>query len=223
LREGDIAVVLGSAAVLDISEIGEYEYHPEGLPTNPTHTYWRKVNYYKVGPVRIRDLPEKFQMYHEASVHLPRTMSEFNIKDEDFEELVKAMWAVETVEIEKGLIEFSEDAVKEYIENNYQDLDESLMEIEREYSTRVGDGDFVGRDDKGWVVIEVKVGTAKDNAVGQLLGYMNAVRREGKKDVRGILVAEGFTERVREAVKSDDVSLLKFRAKLDFNKVSQRS
>lgn len=224
MRVGDITIVLGSGAVLGMAEIRKYEYHHEGIPNNPTHTYWRRVHYYKVGPVRIRDLPEKFQMYHEASVHLPGTMAEFNIKDEDFRELEEVMKAAKPTEIEKGLTEFSEDAVKQYMENNYHDLDESLMEIRREYHTRVGDADFVGKDNKGRVVvIEVKVGTAKDNAVGQLLGYMNAVRSEGKEDVRGILVAEDFTERVKEAVRLDDISLIGFRAKLDFINISQHS
>ena len=106
--------------------------------------------------------------------------------------------------------------MQQYIERNYQDLDHTLKSISREYRTRVGDADFLAEDKNGKIVIEVKIGTASDSAVGQLLGYLNALRTENNK-VRGILVAEGFTERVKMAVKSDRVTLMKYKAKLDIS------
>jgi len=48
---------------------------------------------------------------------------------------------------------------------------------------------------------------------------MNAIGKERKERVRGILVAEGFTERVKEAIKSGDITLVEFKAKLDFSVV----
>jgi len=66
----------------------------------------------------------------------------------------------------------------------------------------------------------VKIGTASDSSVGQLLGYMNAIRAKEKKKVRGILVAEDFTKRVKEAVKSDDIKLVEFKTKLEFSTVT---
>ena len=45
------------------------------------------------------------------------------------------------------------------------------------------------------VVVEIKAGTAKDSALGQLLGYMGCFSTRSK-NVRGILVASDFDERV---------------------------
>jgi Endonuclease NucS len=60
--------------------------------------------------------------------------------------------------------------------------------------------------DGALVVVELKAGLAKDAALGQLLGYMGAVKREMTEEgehsgrpVRGILVAKEFDDRVRHA------------------------
>ena len=217
MKEGDLAIILGSATVLDLAEVGEYEYHPGGMPERESHTYWRHVKFLDLGPKRIRDLPEKFQMYKEFSLHLPKTLSLYDVEDEVIDEIIEALKEAAAVDLEEGLLSFDEDAVQQYIERNFKDLEGDLISIEREYNTRVGDADFLAREKNGKVVIEVKVGTAQDNAVGQLLGYMNAIRKEKKEKVRGILVAEGFTERVKEAVESDDITLVAYKAKLDFS------
>jgi len=220
MEKGDIAIILGSATVLDIAEIGDFEYHRGGLPENESHAYWRHVKFYDIGPVRLRDLPEKFQMYQDFSLHLPGTLSLFDVEDEIIDDLIEAMKKAVPVELEEGLLSFDEDAVQQYIERNFRDIDPSLISIEREYRTKVGYADFLAKDKNGKVVIEVKVGTAQDSAVGQLLGYMNSIRKEDKEKVRGILVAEGFTDRVKLAVESDDITLIKFKAKLDFSVVN---
>lgn len=219
MKEGDLAIILGSSTVLDLAEVGEYEYHPSGIPTNESHAYWRHVKFQDLGPKRIRDLPEKFQMYNEFSLHLPGTLSSFDVEEEVIDELIETLKEAAPVDLEEGLISFDEDAVQQYIERNFKAIDSNLISIEREYRTRVGDADFLATERKGKVAIEVKVGTAQDNAVGQLLGYMNAIRKEKKGKVRGILVAEGFTERVKEAVGSDDITLVAYKAKLDFSKL----
>ena len=217
MKEGNLAIILGSGTVLDIAEVGEFEYHPAGIPEHESHAYWRHVKFHDLGPKRIRDLPEKFQMYKEFSLHLPKTLSLFDVKEEVIDELIEAMKEAAPVDLEEGLLSFDEDAVQRYIERNFKDLDGNLATIEREYGTRVGDADFLATEKEGKVVIEVKVGTAQDNAVGQLLGYMNAIRKEKGEKVRGILAAEGFTERVKEAVESDDITLVAYKARLDFS------
>jgi len=218
MEEGDVAVVLGSGTVLDLCEIGEYRYKKGGLKEAKSHAYWRDVKYYDIGPVRIRDLPDKFQQGGgETSLHLPSTLNEYYVDQDTIDELIEAMQSVEPVELSEGLIDFSEDSIQQYIAGNFKDIDDSIVSLEREYSTRVGDADFFGEDKNGdLVVIEVKTGTAQDNVVGQLLGYMNAIRANEKRKVRGIIVAEDFTERVREAVKSDDIFLFSFKTKLEF-------
>ena len=121
------------------------------------------------------------------------------------------------MELAEGLLDFSEDAIQQYLAYHFKDLDKRLISVEREYSTSVGFVDLYGRDvEDNIVVIEVKIGTANDSSIGQLLGYLNAIRSKEKKKARGILVAENFTERVKEAAKSDDIKLIVFKTKLDF-------
>lgn len=222
MNEGDIAIVLGSGTVLDIAKIGEYMYHEEALPESRTHAYWRDVDYYNLGPVRIRDLPDKFQQgAGQTSLHLVPTINEYYIDEDTLNELISSIEELESIDTEESLADLSEDSVQQYIYRNYTDIDPSLIKIEREHSTRVGDADFYCEDEKkNIVVIEVKTGTAKDNVVGQILGYMNSIRENETRDVRGILVAESFTERVKIAVKSDDITLITFKTKLDFSKIN---
>ena len=123
--------------------------------------------------------------------------------------------------VKDGFLDFKELEIQRYIKNNFGEIGEGLKLIGDEYPTSVGDADFVAMDGKKTVVIEVKMGTAQDSAIGQLLGYMNAIRNRDKekKDVYGILIAEDFSPRVKMAAKSDDVRLKKFRAKLEFSDV----
>ena len=216
MREGDLVIILGSASVLDLAKVGDFEYHKGGIPEGESHAYWRRVDFLDLGPKLIRDLPEKFQMYNEFSLHLPGTLSSYDVKEELIEELMTALKEAAPIDLEEGLLSFDEDSVQQYVERNFKDVDPTLVSVKREYKTRVGDADFLAVEKGCKVIIEVKTGTAQDNAVGQLLGYMNAIRGETNEKVRGILLAEGFTERVKEAVKSDAITLVAYKARLDF-------
>lgn len=48
---------------------------------------------------------------------------------------------------------------------------------------------------------------------------MKSLRESKKNSVKGILVAEEFTKRVKQAIKSDDIELIKFVPKIEFEKV----
>ncbi len=74
----------------------------------------------------------------------------------------------------------------------------------REYKSDVGRLDFLCRDARGnWVVVELKVGRAGDDAIGQILGYMSWVRDNlsNGSTVRGILVSRDATDRAKAAIK----------------------
>ena len=60
-----------------------------------------------------------------------------------------------------------------------------------EYQIEVGRIDILAKDQTGGLVaIEIKAGTAKDGALGQLLGYMGCLSSSNEQPkVRGILVA----------------------------------
>jgi endonuclease len=92
----------------------------------------------------------------------------------------------------------------------------SLVENGIEYQTEAGRIDLLARDGNNHlVVIELKAGKAKDNALGQLLGYIGCLSAS-ESNVRGILVASGFDSRVIFAARGlPNVKLLKYQ--LSFN------
>jgi endonuclease len=72
--------------------------------------------------------------------------------------------------------------------------------------------------DSDFVVIELKAGKAKDDSLGQILGYIGYIEEniaKGKK-VRGILIANDFEERLKYAVKK--ISYIELKAyKVNFS------
>ena len=92
-----------------------------------------------------------------------------------------------------------------------------------EYNTDVGRIDILALDNKdNFVALELKAGTAKDNALGQLLGYMGFLSShvpKGKK-VRGYIVASDFDERLKYAVRNlPDVALKSYRVNFSFENI----
>jgi RecB family endonuclease NucS len=97
----------------------------------------------------------------------------------------------------------------------------SLAENGVEYSTEAGRIDLLARDaNNHLVVIELKAGEAKDNALGQLLGYMGCLSAS-ESNIRGILVASGFDLRVVFAARGlPSVKLMKYRLSFDLAEVT---
>lgn len=95
------------------------------------------------------------------------------------------------------------------LRDNIAQLEPGLRIIDdgREHRCAAGLIDILCEDTGGaLVVIELKVGLAKDAALGQVLGYMGAITRELASEgeyvgrpVRGIMVAKQFSDRVRHA------------------------
>jgi len=110
----------------------------------------------------------------------------------------------------EGEISFGlERDLEEYISRNLNQLEEGprLYSIEglvgRQYNTDVGRIDLLALDkENNFVVIELKAGLATDRVVGQVLGYIRYVRKNlaKEKDVRGLIVADDFDERLKYAV-----------------------
>ena len=73
------------------------------------------------------------------------------------------------------------------------------------------------RDGKA-VVIELKAGTARRDAIGQVLSYMGDVADEESAEVRGILVAGEFDDKARAAARVvPGLSLRRYRVKFEFS------
>lgn len=98
-------------------------------------------------------------------------------------------------------ISFESD-LEDHIVRNINQIEEGLTlyseggKAGRQYDTDVGRIDILAQDKHGdFVVIELKAGTAKHHAVGQILSYINYVRRNlaGERKVRGIIIAEDLT------------------------------
>lgn len=93
-----------------------------------------------------------------------------------------------------------------------------------EYQTEAGRIDILAKDQTGGlVVIEIKAGTAKDSAIGQLLGYMGylSLSNENLK-VRGILIASSFDTRAIYAAKGlPNIKLVKYQLSFNLEEVTQ--
>jgi hypothetical protein len=88
------------------------------------------------------------------------------------------------------------------LRQNIEQLDSGLTIIDdgKEQTVPSGRIDITARDrDGATVVIELKVGTADPDAIGQLLAYMGDLTAD--KGVRGILVAREFTSRLVSAAR----------------------
>lgn len=81
-----------------------------------------------------------------------------------------------------------------------------LAFVATEYSTSLGRIDILAEDESGNnIPIEIKIGSAGDSAIGQLLGYMKALGVE-----HGIIIANEFSARVKAIAPSLGIKLYPF-------------
>jgi RecB family endonuclease NucS len=112
----------------------------------------------------------------------------------------------------------------EYLARNLASVEPGLR-LRRdglEFQTAAGRIDILAVDSRERpVVIEVKAGRASDSALGQLLGYVGCLA-ETPRDVRGILVAFEFDDRVMYATRAlPNVQLVKYAVNFRFDHVSR--
>ena len=102
-------------------------------------------------------------------------------------------------------------------------LEEGLTFVGRQVECDVGRVDIAGRGaDGATVVVELKVGEAKDSAIGQIARYMGWHQQQhGAGTVRGILVASDFPEGVQyAALAMPNLALRRYRIQLSFEEAS---
>ncbi len=114
-----------------------------------------------------------------------------------------------------------------YLANRVSEIETGLELVEDgvEFQTDAGRIDILALDQQGQhVVIELKAGKAKDNALGQLLGYMGCIASDPTMNVtkaRGILVASDFEQRVVYAAKGlPNVKLVKYMVSFELNEIT---
>jgi len=116
--------------------------------------------------------------------------------------------------------------LQDYLEQRLTELEPGLQLHNEgiEYKTDAGKIDILAVDNEGaLVVVEIKSGKARDNALGQILGYMGCLynsNQSRQKNIRGILVASGFDQRVIYAAKQlENVKLVTYKLSFSFDEI----
>lgn len=146
----------------------------------------------------------------------------FGVSDEGVTDNDNENEVLETVDVSLSL----ERDLHSYLSTHVSEIESGLVLAENgiEYQTDAGRIDILANDAKGnFVVIELKAGKAKDNALGQLLGYMGCIKSNPHahgKEIRGILVASDFENRVIFAAKGlSTIKLVKYSVSFELQEI----
>jgi RecB family endonuclease NucS len=124
-----------------------------------------------------------------------------------------------------GFVESSislERDLEDHLVANIGRIEPGLKFVSRQTSTDVGRVDILAKSASDeTVIIEIKVGEARDSAVGQVARYIGWYTREESKAPRAILIAASFSEPVRfAALALPTLKLVSYRVSFDFGEVS---
>jgi hypothetical protein len=90
--------------------------------------------------------------------------------------------------------------IEDHLIQNLGAIEKGLKFVSRQFITEIGRIDILAEDKRGVrVVIEVKVGAAKDSAIGQVARYLGWFAKTDGKPPRGMLIAAEFPDGVRYA------------------------
>jgi RecB family endonuclease NucS len=151
----------------------------EGNPYNVLNNFKTGIRSYK----RFREEGGEFVLSTEAAL-------------EEAVEAIKDKKEGKQFELERHL--------QESLRQEIAQLEPGLVVVDggSEHSVASGDIDILAKDLEGvLVVIELKRGLAKREAIGQIAGYMgDLLAEEGNQQVRGIIVAADFDKSCRSAI-----------------------
>jgi RecB family endonuclease NucS len=145
--------------------------------------------------------------------------------------LIERQTPTEDVEIESkeepleptGLAFRLEKEMQAGVRRQLANIEQGLTEADGgvELSTSTGRLDILARDAKGVLAaIELKAGVCPPGAIEQALGYAQAISEERSEEVRAILIASEFPDRMRAAARRiPNLQLLKYEFSLKFNPV----
>jgi RecB family endonuclease NucS len=151
-----------------------------------------------------------FELYSEA-VHGPNEWAPTVSDDE----------VTDTDELAETSISLERD-IEDHLVHHLDSIESGLKLVGRQVSTDVGRVDILAEDSNGHrVVIEVKVGEAKDSAVGQIARYLGWYAKTEGRPPRGILISGDFPEGVRYAATAiPNVTLITYRVQFSFERVT---
>lgn len=148
----------------------------------------------------------RHKVFHYLGRGRYRRYDESGSPEEPLEEMTEAI--EEEVEAPGFSFEFEAD-LEGHLVNSLGDLEEGLSLYEspdgrsgQQFTTEVGRFDILAVDKNGdFVVTELKVGQASDDACAQILRYMGWVKRHlaRERKVRGIIVCRNATDRLKYA------------------------
>lgn len=112
--------------------------------------------------------------------------------------------------------------IEDHLISNLEVIEKGLKLVGRQVKIDVGRIDILAEDEtKARVVIEVKVGEAKDSAVGQIARYLGWYAHSEGKAPRGILIAAEFPEGVRYAATTiPNLTLLAYKINFSFERTT---
>ena len=103
------------------------------------------------------------------------------------------------VELEETAISLERD-IEDHLVQHIAQIEKGLKFTGRQIKTDIGRIDLLAEDAKGTrVVIELKVGEARDSAIGQIARYMGWYTKADGKAARGILIAQNFPDGTKYA------------------------
>ncbi|MCA9045094.1 MAG: DUF1016 family protein, partial [Planctomycetaceae bacterium] len=132
----------------------------------------------------------------------------FSLMSEDTEKLLRGEEAdsPEQVDLQESYIESSislERDLERHLIQHLEQLEPGLQLLGQQVSIEGGRIDILAQSAAGEkVVIELKVGEAKDAAIGQIARYIGWYQQTEGNRPRAILVAAGFPEPIRYAAKA---------------------
>jgi RecB family endonuclease NucS len=151
-----------------------------------------------------------FEMYDEVK-HGPNEWTPPEGADEE----------TELTELAETSISLERD-IEDHLITNLAAIEDGLTFVQRQLSTDVGRIDIMAKDKDGKsVVIEIKVGEAKDSSVGQIARYLGWFAKTERKATRGILIASDFPQGVRYAAAAiPNLKLITYKVHFSFQVVS---
>jgi len=157
-----------------------------------------------------KDSEGNFELYSEA-MHGPNEWAPVVGDDEesDMAELVET-----TISLERD--------IEDHLVYNLNSIETGLRLLGRQVTNDAGRIDILAEDIKGYpVIIEIKVGEAKDSAIGQVARYLGWYAKAEEKTARAILVAGSFPESIRYAAEAiPGLTLMSYRINFSFEMVT---
>lgn len=127
----------------------------------------------------------------------------------------------DVVELAEASVSLEGD-LENHLVQNLAAIEPGLKFVGRQVVTAVGRLDILAESASGQrVIIELKVGEAKDSAIGQVARYMGWYATTDGKRPRAILIAEEFPQSIRYAGAAvEELDLLAYRVQFAFSKVT---